>query len=731
MPVDRPPLILIVDDDDVTRLLAAEALAGAGLATVEAADGIEALAVHAARAPDLVLLDVNMPRLGGHEVCRRLRAMPSGAATAVLMMTATDDVEAVEEAFRVGATDFLTKPLNLPLLAHRIRYLLRATAAIDAEREHTHLLERVRRLARLVHWRIGAGGFAWSCDAAAVLWPDAPPGWIPPAALGELVHPDDRAAVDAALASVAAHQLDFRLALPDGSERRVHQEAELVDDHGVPVLIGATQDVTELRAAERQIAQLAFSDDLTGLPSRAFLHRYLRRVLGEVRRDGGELTVLSIGLALGASPGAVTPAERDELRRAIAGRVIQHVRGADLALRLDQPIGDPDDWAGGAVVARLGSDELIVVLRDERARACGPVATRIAAALAEGYRVGGHELFATPSIGIAIASDAGGDVRELIEYARAASHHARLTGLTIDWFSSALHLQARRDGELERRLRTAVAHLKEPDAAHGFAVHYQPKISRATGAVVGVEALIRWSPDDGPPVSPGEFIPIAERSSAISTLGDWVLHQACVQGAAWAAAGTPVRVAVNISAHQFRASGFVDQIVAIASAAGFDLAALELEITEHATVHDFEQAATTLHALRARGVRVALDDFGVGQSSLSYLARLPVDVVKIDRSFITGLGHERTSDAIVSAVMAMARSLGMTVVAEGVETDEQVRLLGRYPHCEIQGYYCARPQPAAALASLLATGFTWRPEVEAEAFELEVEVSASRLIAYQ
>ena len=344
------PRVLVVDDDDVTRLLATETLEGAGFEVYDAVDGAAAVALHAELAPDLILLDVHMPALDGYAVCRHVRARADGAATTLVVMTAADDVDSVEQAFAAGATDFLTKPLNLPLLAHRIRYLLRAARAVRDERDHARALGRVQRMARLAHWRVVAGAFTWSCDVGAVLWPEVAATVAAPRSLLALVHPDDRALVAEAMAVAAPHQLDYRMVLPDGSERLVHQDAEVVDDDGRAVVIGATQDVTDQRAAERRITQLAFFDDLTGLPSRAFLHRFLRRVLAEAEGAGAPVALLSVGIALGAVPGTVSPTDRDELRRAIAGRVIEQVREADDDLRLDQPTGDPGLVAGGAAV---------------------------------------------------------------------------------------------------------------------------------------------------------------------------------------------------------------------------------------------------------------------------------------------------------------------------------------------------------------------------------------------
>ncbi|HEY0195683.1 MAG TPA: response regulator, partial [Kofleriaceae bacterium] len=418
----EPLRVLVVDDDAATRLLACEALLASGFASLEAADGKEALDQFDRHAPDAILLDINMPELDGYEVCRRIRRRPGGVATSILVMTATDDIDAVEHAFAAGATDFLTKPLNLPLLAHRVRYMLRAAEATTTARDAAARLVRVQRLARLVHWQIGRdGSFAWASDPFDVFWPDAPDDHPRGEPLLSFVHPDDRGRVAAVLASRTAHELEFRLQLPDGSERIVHQDAELdITDRGM-VLIGATQDLTELKLAEQQIAQLAFYDDLTGIPNRQLLDRVLRQV-----DPAAACAAIAIDLGTGHLE-RLTSADRDQLIRAATARVIERVRGADLDVRLDQVPRPIESFTGRVVVARTGGDELLVITGETAPGAAAAIARLLAEILAQPFPIAGHDLVLRPRFGVVDYPDPVTDLRQLADLARAAMTEAERT----------------------------------------------------------------------------------------------------------------------------------------------------------------------------------------------------------------------------------------------------------------------------------------------------------------
>lgn len=703
--MSRPgALVLVVDDDASTRLLARETLEGAGLRVLEACDGEEGLRQQAVHRPNAILLDVLMPRLDGFEMLRRVRQRATGAMTPIMIMTSRDDAEAVERAFGLGATDFLAKPLSLPLLAHRMRYMLRAAGAFQELHESAHRLARAQRLARLAHWRMRDGRFEWASDPWLVFGAVTDAGrrassQPPPLDLLSMVHPEDRALVGEAMSHAQPHQLDYRVLLPDGSVRLVRQDAE-PDPGGSPgALFGATQDVTAVRRAEQQVMRLAFFDEATALPNREFL----RRVLATATPQGHE-TVISIDLGISRIKDSLGAADDKVLLAAVA-RVVAAVEREASCPRCP-PSGDamvphPERWDGAVLVARLGDDELAVLLRRWSPESVELLVGRLERALGESFLVEDAEITIAASLGVAAVTE-GCDLARVAQAAHTAMVTCRELGRnSAVVFDAAAAARSRRRLELSQLLHRAVAQLRHGAETSEFTLHYQPKIELGSGQLTGVEALLRWRPPGHGAVAPDEFVPIAEDTGVIVPLGEWVLRQACAQAARWLHAGLALRVAVNVSARQLRDPGFVVLVRRAAAGAELSLALLELELTEHVTMHDLEHSVAVLRELRHLGVQIALDDFGIGYSSLSYLSKLPVDVVKIDRSFILPVGKVPTAEAIPAAIIAMARSLGLRVVAEGVETIEQAEFLDRHGASELQGYLFARPMPAAELEVLL------------------------------
>jgi diguanylate cyclase (GGDEF)-like protein len=691
-----PPAVLIVADDAATRHLARAALATSGLAVIEATDGGEALHRIALDRPALVVLELAIPVLDGYQTCEAIRRLPRLSATPVLMVTPADDLAAIERAFAAGATDFIARPLHGALLAHRARYLLRAADALRSSDDTARRYGHAQALAKLAHWRLIDGRFHWL--AASGLGVDRSGSGTVDEMLA-MVHPDDRERVAAALRSGTSHEVDYRLLLADGSERMVHQEAELVDDDDIGVVLsGATQDVTELRLAERRILRLAYFDDLTGMPNRAFLHRYVARAAADAERYEHAMAVLAIDLDLFQRINdTFGHAAGDAVLREAGQRVAGCIRAGDALVR---PV-DPDTWGGDAVAARVDGDQFVVVLgRIRRADDAATVARRVGDSLAAGFDIGGTQVYVSSSVGIATFPEGTADPAALLERADAALHQAKARGRNgYQFFDQAIQDRAQRRAELEHRLRSAVGRIAAGDVE--FVVHYQPKVAPVTSAVLGVEALIRWVPAGGGMVSPMEFIPAAEDSGLIVPLGEWVLRTACQQAAAWRRLGLDhLRVAVNISARQFREAAFVPSVAAILAETGMPPGALELEITEHLVVADTARSQEVLAELKALGVRIALDDFGTGYSSLGYLTRFPIDTLKIDRSFVSGLGSDESSGAVATAIIALGKSLGMEIVAEGVETPLQQAFLTEHGCHELQGFLFSRPRPAAELHAL-------------------------------
>ncbi|MDH3637611.1 MAG: EAL domain-containing protein, partial [Gammaproteobacteria bacterium] len=478
-----------------------------------------------------------------------------------------------------------------------------------------------------------------------------------------------------------------------GKRRTVHQRAEaIVDSSGtLQELHAAVQDITEQKQAEEEIRRLAYFDTVTGLPNRAAFEERLSQAVALAKRNDRQLAVLFLDLdnfkrindTLGHTIG-------DLLLKEIAGRLLTAIRRSDTVTR-NQP--DEDDKN----LARLGGDEFIVLLSEiRRSEDAAIVANRILETLSQPVNVAGHEISVTPSIGIAVFPKDGDDVESLLKNADVAMYAAkRRRKNQYQFFAEKMNATALWRLKLEERLRKALERQE-------LELHYQPLVDLSTEKILGVEALLRWNHSKLGQVPPAEFIPVAEETGLIAKIGEWVLRSACSQAKAWRNSGLPIaRMSVNISVVQFVQSNFVDLVVKILKQTGLEADALELEVTESLLMKNAEEAVNTLNALKKLGIGLAIDDFGMGYSSLAHLKRLPIDRVKIDPTFICGLDSSPKDAAIVRAILAMALTLDLGVIAEGVETVEHLRFLKAHGCNEAQGHYFGRPLPHADVAGLL------------------------------
>lgn len=498
----------------------------------------------------------------------------------------------------------------------------------------------------------------------------------------DMVAPEQQAFIaeqmQARVAGISGHRYEITAVRKDGSVfPAMILGAPSVFD-GRPASVGTLLDISSQKLAEQRIRELADYDVLTGLPNRRLLRERFVQLLAAAERDKTEIAVIFLDLdhfkrvndSLGHSVG-------DELLCEVARRLDTVVRRID-------------------TVARLGGDEFIFAMPGFHTAAAAEVARRLVDVFARPFEVAGHELTVTPSLGISIYPHDGQDLETLLKNADTAMYRAKEIGRNnFQFYATEMNTATLDRLLMESNLRRALAQ-------NELILQYQPLINLATGVVVGVEALIRWQHPELGMILPDNFIHVAEETGLINPIGDWVLCEACRQAKAWCDAGLPSLVmAVNVAPVQFRQPGFVEMVAGALASSGLDASLLELELTERTVMHDAEINLGTLSALHRMGVELSLDDFGTGYSSLAYLKRFPVSKLKIDRSFVHDLETDPDDWAIASTIVSMGRSLRMTVLAEGVETAEQLAQLRKMGCDMAQGYYFSSPISAAEIAEIL------------------------------
>ncbi|OQW91820.1 MAG: diguanylate cyclase [Beggiatoa sp. IS2] len=562
-------IILIVDDEIVSRYTVEALLESEGYILVFAESGPEALAKAEALVPDLMLLDVVMPGMNGFQVCQKLRANPRLAELPVVMVTALDDRESRIRGIEMGADDFMTKPFDCAELRARIRTITR--------------LNRYRRLVE----------------------------------------------------------------------------------------------------TEEQLAYLANYDVLTQLPNRNLLAERLRQSLGQASRHQQSIVILALDLDN-------FQMINDSLGHEFGDNIL-----IEIARRLNHAI------PLGATVARMGGDEFVVMQEsDNPVKDVSELSQCLLDTINKSIILNSHEIFVTASIGISVYPSDGEEASVLLKNANTALSGAKAQGKnTSQFFTAEMNVAALKRLLLENQLRKVLARDE-------LQVYYQPQIDLKSNQIVGMEALVRWQHPELGLLTPNKFIPVAEETGLIIPIGEWVLRMACQQNQLWQVAGLPpLRMSVNVSSRQFQCPTLLETIQNVLADTCLNPIYLELELTESVLMEGHADGKTDnltiLRELKKMGVRIAIDDFGTGYSSLSYLKRFPVNTLKIDRSFIQDICHNRDDAAITTAIIAMAHSLQLSVVAEGVETLGQLEFL-RHRRCEVaQGFLFSRPLPRDEITNLV------------------------------
>jgi len=691
MPSEISPrrCVLIIDDDPVFTLLASETLEQGGFEARIANNSRDALASFENHRPDLVLLDVDMPGSNGFETCAAFRAMSSGEDVPIVMVTGHDDTESIAQAFKVGATDFIHKPVLWPTLPHRIGFMLRALDNIRAlkvsEQKNRALQQALPDPLFIVdHDGVVLDHITGDEDHAGARLIGKTLEEVFPAEMARAARLSMNGLNTGAPAT-------YEFDVGHGKDKRCF-EARLRPQTDGPLLI-VTRDTTERRKAKAKIEYLAYYDTLTSLPNRQLFVREAERAIRAAARNSNLVAVLYVDLDrfkrindnLGHSVG-------DALLKNVARRLEQSIRPADL---VSQPGDRPTHEK--ARVARFGGDEFVVLLSglsdEEQATT---VANRIQQTLGEPFDCGGHRFVVTPSIGIALYPKDGTDIEDLLIKADMAMYQAKDQGRNGHaFYGHTMAVRSLGRLEIENDLRHAF------DGGE-FEIYYQPKLDLASGTIIGVEALLRWKHPERGWIPPDTFIPVAEETGLIVALGDWVIQQACKQLNAWANQGFGhLTIAVNVSVQQFAREDFVASVLRTIWHYGVKPEQFELEITESLLMRNVDDTTACMKRFRAAGLTLSIDDFGTGYSSLGYLRQFPVDSLKIDRSFVKDLHTSDDDAAICAAIIAMARELKLKVIAEGVENVEQLEFLRNHRCDQVQGYLISAPIPVADLEKLL------------------------------
>ena len=684
---DTPNITLLIADDDPSHLLLCEAaLAGAGFLVHTACDGQEAVERFPQVNPDVVVLDVTMPRLTGIEACRQIRKAAGQRLLPILMLTGRNDLQAISEAFAAGASDFAQKGMNPRLLVERVRFLLRDRALQEELRASRAKLLLAQRIARVGHWELAVDGCTLHAspmvgellgrDAAELTGYDC---------FVKLLDSAERVAARQAFVTCATGNggfgLDHRIRAADGSVICVHQEAELVEapsGTGDPVVIVTLQDLTRLHHAEETVRMLSYFDTVSNLPNRRHLEEL--QVAGALAEPAGAVATAVVTFRVHGFD-RVAQARGDEFATRLVVRLARRIetelerfnQGGTILWRADLPS-----------VCRTADDELSLLLRSRvSAEHVATVVHGILEAVASLQPEAEVDYVPAISAGVALA-ESGVDAAQLISNAHAAAESA-VAPRSCALFSPMPQAQMRRRLHIESSLRTALERRE-------LQLVYQPRVAFETMELTGVECLVRWDHPQFGTIRPDEFIAIAEESGVIVDIGRWMIEEAARQVAAWRER-YEIRffAAASVTSRQLRDPRLQSMVLVALDRHRLPFDGLQVEVSEAGLADAPEAAQAALKSLRAKGVRIGLDDFGTGHSSLGQVRRLPFNSLKLDRSLVADLYSDPWAQGVTAAVLAMARAMQIRTVADGIDDPATLEMLHALGCDELQGLHVAPP----------------------------------------
>lgn len=667
--------ILVVDDDLLTRKTLQKVLESTGSTVTTASSGEEAITLFSKNTPNMVLLDVMMPGINGYITCVELRRICSIKHLPIIMLTGLNDVESVDEAFQAGATDFITKPINWPLLLQRVKYALRNYNLNNELIQQQQKIQQAQQIARLTYIELDKTleKITFSKEINSLFDLELPGTVCLLCEYYDHIHRDDQETfIDALHHTFHLEQdydIEYRLLSKKGEYLTVRQNSTpRYQDNQLTGIIATLQDITAQERIQSLMDYRTYYDNVTNLSNLKSLQGDLNKI---VSRDSEDSLTALFSIKL------------DRFK------TINETLGYDVGNRLLKTLAENlSSYTHDSVklYRTSGGSFGLIASQQHQMDEITELANTILHETSKTVAIDEHELNLSASIGIVLHPLENNDNESLIKFAESAASLAKQQGGNCyQFYSAEMQSQAQRKLSMEAALRKAVEQEQ-------FILYYQPQVNTHTHKIIGMEALIRWQHPEKGIIPPFHFIPIAEETGIIKSIGEWVLEEACRKTLEWHQQGYKnLRISINLSARQLENNTITCITKNTLARTGIDPTMVELEVTESAAMTDFKQTLAILHDLRDLGINLSIDDFGTGHSSLSYLQQLPAHTLKIDRAFIKDIGTEKDDGTIAKTIIAMAHSLHLNVIAEGIETYAQLDFLQKCGCDEIQGYLFSQP----------------------------------------
>jgi len=683
--------IFVVDDDHVTRHLVSKILSNSGYRIFEASNGAEAIELFDDIAPHIILMDVMMPEVDGYTACRKIREKENFLELPIIMLTGLDDVDSVKTSLDAGATDFISKPINWALFEQRVEYALHARSMHEQLQNQKSMLAQAQKIAKLGSWELSVDDNELVCSEELLGLLRLEPGekLLDLDSLVNFAHPADkenaRAHILDAMIQGVAYQLEHRIICRDGTELYVLQHADLIKDRAgnIVKLIGTVQDITELKSTQATIHHQNHYDLLTDLPNRRL---FTEKVVKNIVYSGNDNNAVVVYM--------LTLDNLRNLSESLGYKATETIL-ISFSSRLKKLESD------SMIISRFNDNTFAIMSSGfSDFRHVTETAEQIISLTKQSFSIDTHDIFVTVSIGISIYPIDNNTAEATILGAENAMLNAsKKGGNRYLFYSEKSNREAQERLEIEHDIRVGIKRGE-------FIPYFQPQIDAKSGRITGFEALARWNHPRKGIVAPFHFIEIAEQTGLIIDLSRSIIEQACAQTQQWAESGLgEFNLGINLSIKQFIEHDIYAELMNILQRTGLPARQLDIEITESMAATKANDLADVLHKIKNSGATISMDDFGTGYSSLSQLQTFPVDIIKIDRSFIVDI--EGPGDGVMAkTIIAMSKSLGMNVIAEGVENTTQLEMLLAHGCNNIQGYLYSKPLPATEFPDFVATFYS-------------------------